>query len=93
MQREHEKAVKNFKKMLHLAWTMKDQQSEIVAYDNLAIDYFYAGEVNKATYYHDRMMRGKVETDKSTVKMVSCNQLLSRRDFRHNVEMRNFENA
>jgi len=61
---------------------------EVNAYDNLSIDYFYVGELQKANYYHDRMMRGKTENNKSIVKKVSCNLLVSRREHRHNLELR-----
>jgi hypothetical protein len=53
---------------------------EVQAYDNLSIDYFYMGEIAKANYYNDRIMRGKTENDKSIVKKVSCNLLASRRE-------------
>ncbi len=53
---------------------------ETNAYDNLSIDYFYLGELNKSNYYQDRMMRGKTENYKSIVKKVSCNLLVSRRE-------------
>ena len=53
---------------------------EVLAYDNLSIDYYYAGEISKANYYNDRIMRGKTENDKSIVKKVSCNLLASKRE-------------
>ena len=61
---------------------------EVLAYDNLSIDYFYLGELAKSNYYHDRIMRGKTENNKSIVKKVSCNLLVSRREHRHNIELR-----
>lgn len=57
---------------------------EVLAYDNLSIDYYYMGEIDKANYYNDRIMRGKTENDKSIVKKVSCNLLISRREAKHN---------
>ena len=61
---------------------------EVSAYDNLSIDYFYLGELQKSNYYNDRVMRGKTENNKSIVKKVSCNLLVSRREHRHNLELR-----
>ena len=61
---------------------------EVTAYDNLSLDYFYLGELSKSNYYNDRFMRGKTENSRSIVKKVSCNLLVSRRENRHNVEMR-----
>lgn len=59
---------------------------EVKAYDNLSIDYFYLGEIEKANYYNDRIMRGKTENEKSIVKKVNCNMLKSKIEQRHNVE-------
>ena len=78
--KNYDKAVKSFKKMLQLAWQEKDTDMEVQAYDNLSIDYYYSGEIAKANYYNDRIMRGKTENDKSIVKKVSCNLLASRRE-------------
>lgn len=61
---------------------------EVNAYDNLSLEYFYLGELSKANYYNDRIMRGKTENNKSIVKKVSCNLLVSRREHRHNLELR-----
>ena len=35
--------------MMNLAWAQKDTTSEIRAYENLAVDYFYLGDLR----YHD----------------------------------------
>jgi hypothetical protein len=70
-----------------LAWQEKDTAMEVQAYDNLSVEYFYLGEITKANYYHERKMRGKIENDKSIVKKVSCNLLVSRREQRHNLEL------
>lgn len=83
---DNENAVKTFKKLLQLAWQEQDILYEMTAYDNLALDYFYLGQLAKSKYYHDRIMRGKMENDKSIVKRVSTNLLVSRREQRHNAE-------
>eukprot|EP00347_Sterkiella_histriomuscorum_P003370 403364556 len=88
LMKDSESAVKQFKKQLQLAWQEGDTQMEVSAYDNLSIDYFYMGELAKSNYYHDRIMRGKTENNKSIVKKVSCNLLVSRREHRHNIELR-----
>lgn len=66
--------------MLQLAWQEGDTVMETHAYDNLAIDYFYLGELGKSNYYHDRIMRGKTENSRSIVKKVSCNLLIGKRE-------------
>ena len=62
--------------MMNLAWAQKDTTSEIRAYENLAVDYFYLGEIDKSEYYHDRFMRGKTENGASIAKNVAINQIV-----------------
>ena len=69
--RYHELATDYFKFSLSLAWELGDQAAEMRAYDNLAIEYFYIGNINKAKIYHDRVFRGRVEQDNSTAKNAS----------------------
>lgn len=80
---ENEEAVKQFKKMLQLAWQEGNLEMELKAYDNLSMEYFYLGQLQKSNYYHDRFMRGKSENDFSIVKKVTCNLLRSRRENKH----------
>ena len=56
--REHTMACFFFKKQLELAWEQNNLQAELSAYDNLSLEYFYLGELEKAHYYHDRIIRG-----------------------------------
>lgn len=82
----YEDAVKASKKQLQLAWEQKNILMEICAYDNLSLDYFYLGMIEKSQYYQERMMRGKTENDKSIVKRVSTNYLKQRMQFKHNFD-------
>ena len=43
----------------------------MAAYDNLAIQYYYLGELEKSKYYNDRICRGKFESNFSIVKKMS----------------------
>jgi hypothetical protein len=61
--------------MLQLAWLEKDITMEMLAYEALSYDYYYVGDLSKSSYYHERMIRGKVENDLSIVKKVTCNLL------------------
>jgi hypothetical protein len=81
---EHEEAVKQFKKMLQLAWQEGNQEMELKAYDLVSVDYYYLGDLEKSKYYHDRYIRGKSENDHSIMKKVTCNLLNSRREQRQN---------
>lgn len=41
------------------------------AYDSLAINYFYLGDLERAKYYNERMTRGKFEAKFSIVRKMS----------------------
>ena len=76
-----------FKKQLELAWEQNNLQAELSAYDNLSLEYFYLGELEKAHYYHDRIIRGKFESDVSVNKKTSSNLLRSRREVKHQKDL------
>ena len=59
--RYHELAVDFFKCQLSLAWESGDEKGELRSYDNLSIEYYYVGNIEKATLYHDRVLRGRIE--------------------------------
>ena len=42
------------------------------SYDNLAIEYYYIGNINKAKLYHDRVLRGRIEQKNSKAKNASA---------------------
>lgn len=66
---KYQKAIKCFKKMIEMAWILKDVNMELRAYDHIGIQYFYLGNKEKARYYHERMIYGITEPDDSKVKM------------------------
>ena len=45
------------------------------AYDSLALQYFYKGDLDKSKYYNDRMVRGKFEAKFSILKIMSENHI------------------
>ena len=73
----HELALKCFKRQLDLAWyyfaaqhdvygkyrEVRDPSSELDAYDSIGMEYFYLGDLDRARYYHKRM----VDSDKEPV--------------------------
>lgn len=77
--RNYAEAVRAFKKMMSLAWMERDTTLEAKAYEELAVDYFYLGEIGKSEYYHERFMRGKTENDTSIAKSVAINQIKTKR--------------
>ncbi len=69
--KEYEKAVMCFKKQLQIAWHISNAEAEMSAYDNLSIQYFYLGDLERAKYYNDRMLRGKTEAKFSVIRKIS----------------------
>ena len=59
--RYHKRAVDYFKCQLALAWELDDQEAELHCYDNLAIEYYYIGNIKKAKLYHERVLHGRFE--------------------------------
>ena len=53
------------------------------AYDNIAMEYFYMGDLQKAKFYSDRMLRGKFENKDSIIRSVCVNILQSKREKVH----------
>ncbi len=57
----YKKAILCYKKQLQISWILKDRISELRAYDNIGIQYFYLNNKSKSKYYHQRYINGKVE--------------------------------
>ena len=55
------KALWNYKKELQLSWYTNNTDAELKTYDNLGIINYYLGNIDKASFYHDRMMGKKLE--------------------------------
>ena len=68
--RYNELAVDYFKCQLSIAWELGDEQGELRSYDNLSTEYYYVGNMEKATLYHERVLRGRIE-GKTTAKHAS----------------------
>jgi len=65
---QYNKSIKCYKKQIEIAWAIGDKVSELRAYDNIGIQYFYLGNREKAKYYHERMLYGRSEGVKSKIK-------------------------
>ena len=42
------------------------------SYDNLAMEYYYIGNIKKAQLYHERVLRGRIEQSNSKAKHASA---------------------
>ena len=70
--RYHELAVDYFKCQLSLAWELNDLKAEMRSYENLSMEYYYIGNIDKAKLYHNRVFRGYLEHPDSTAKHASA---------------------
>eukprot|EP00347_Sterkiella_histriomuscorum_P001099 403373330 len=66
--KNYENAIKCFKKQLELAWRHNDAQEELRAYEQLGMQHYYLGNLEKSKYYNDRCMRGKTEKQNSKIR-------------------------
>eukprot|EP00826_Nyctotherus_ovalis_P066977 TRINITY_DN9968_c0_g1_i22.p1 TRINITY_DN9968_c0_g1~~TRINITY_DN9968_c0_g1_i22.p1 ORF type:complete len:229 (+),score=75.15 TRINITY_DN9968_c0_g1_i22:685-1371(+) len=48
---------------MRLAWFRRDRRVELETYDCIGLAYYYLGDINKAIYYHNRMMEKRLEGD------------------------------
>lgn len=65
---QYHKAIKCYKKQIEVAWVLNDKNSELRAYDNIGLQYFYLCNREKARYYHERMLYGRSESQKSEIR-------------------------
>jgi tetratricopeptide (TPR) repeat protein len=86
-------ALVNYKKMLQLAWELKDENAELIAYDGIGMQYFYLGAVDKARYYHERMWKGVYENDSSAARVLSHTSLMMRRKKKYNYDEESASNS
>ncbi len=66
--KNYENAIKCFKKQLELSWRTNDVAEELKAYESLGMQYYYLGKLDRAKYYNDRCMRGKIEKKDSKIR-------------------------
>ena len=59
----YSEAIDCFKKQMFMSWIVKDMSSELSAYDNLGLCYFYLNEPSKAQRYHSRFINGDSELE------------------------------
>jgi hypothetical protein len=53
------------------AWYFNNKEMELLAFQNLAIQFFYLGEITSARFYNERAIRGIVEADSSQNKVIA----------------------
>ena len=68
-------AVDFFKKQLQICWEIESERDELIAYQNIATEYYYIGDLKKMALYEERFMQGKLEGNKSQMKQAAVVQL------------------
>lgn len=54
---------------------LSNVQAEMHAYDNIALEYYYMNDIEKAKMYEERVSRGKLERKESIIRNVCVNIL------------------
>lgn len=63
-------------KYMQMSWFLNQFKHESKSYDLLGIIFYYLGNIDRANFYHDKMVRGIRESRNSELKKL-CNQILS----------------
>ena len=57
--KDYSKSIIAFKKVLQYSWYSKNVEGEMMAYEYLAVQYFYMGNLERCKFYHNRSMAGE----------------------------------
>jgi hypothetical protein len=60
-----------FKMILLFAWFHMRRDWELIAFNLLAVEYFYLGEIRNSSFFNERASRGIYEADFSSAKRIS----------------------
>ena len=63
-----------------IAWEEQNKETELELYDCIGLSYYYINDMEKASYYHQKAIKGKLETNESVIKKVSLKELKIKRD-------------
>lgn len=80
------KAKSNFIKTLELSWFVSSKKYELLAYDLLGLIAFYEGSIEKAKYYHNRMINCELEPENSSIRLIAISKIKNKIDLRKNSE-------
>ena len=80
------KAKSCFIKALEMAWFVSSKKYELIAYDLLGLIAFYDGAIEKAKYYHNRMLNCELEDQKSAIRLVEISKIKNKIEIRKSME-------
>lgn len=69
--KQYESCEKLYKKALEYAWYLQEKKVEIEIYEQMGINYYYLGRIQKSKYFHDRSVNDLHEKDDSSTKVLS----------------------
>ena len=47
---------------------MENEKDELRSYQNIAVEYYYLGNMEKMTLYEERFLKGQLESDTSAIR-------------------------
>ena len=80
------KAKSSFIKALQMAWFVSSKKYELIAYDLLGLIAFYDGSIEKARYYHNRMLNCELEDKNSAIRLVAISKIKNKIEIRKSME-------
>lgn len=69
--KQYETCEKLYKKALEYSWFLQQKKTEIEIYEQMGINYYYLGRIQKSKYFHDRSVNDLYEADDSSTKTLS----------------------
>ena len=70
-EKNYSRAVVAFKMLLLIAWQENSSDFEMLAYENLAMQFFHLNDNMRATYYHQRADHGLIEPQHSSTRLMA----------------------
>lgn len=67
---KYRESIRNAKRALEICFYLNDYKTELRIYDLVGKLYFHLGDMQKAGYFHQRMMRGQLEPEESAIRMM-----------------------
>lgn len=68
LKQNYQKSLSYFIKMFQQAILSNNESLELAAYDYIGMQCFYAGDLHKVNYFHNKMARGSVEEEDSNLR-------------------------
>jgi len=79
----HKTALVYFTKFLYVAWEIDSPKDELLAYDYIGIQYYYMGKLEKAEFFHNRMVGGKLEAKNSRQRQIGIIKIRLNKESNH----------